>query len=69
MREAITDCEIVLSSEGTDADKRDYKVSYEKIKKLGFQPHIDIREGINELIKVVPLVSQTFLNNSKNLSS
>lgn len=41
---------------GHDADKRNYVVSYKKINQLGFDATISLNEGIDELIKTVPLV-------------
>ena len=45
---------------GSDADKRNYVVSYEKINKIGYKTSITLEEGILELIKTIPLVK---LNN------
>lgn len=41
---------------GSDEDKRNYEVSYSKIRKLGFDITIDMEEGINELVKVSNLI-------------
>jgi nucleoside-diphosphate-sugar epimerase len=41
---------------GSDADKRNYIVSYEKINKLGFDTKIDLKTGIQELLKTIPLI-------------
>lgn len=60
------ECKITPSSEGTDADKRDYMVSYEKIRKLGFEPEITIEQGIDELRKVLLILSPDYMNKSKN---
>jgi len=44
---------------GTDLDKRDYVVSYDKIKNLGFSTVVTMEEGIDELIKAAHLVEVT----------
>ena len=41
---------------GEDADKRNYIVSYEKINSLGFDTTISLEEGIDELLKTIPLI-------------
>lgn len=41
---------------GQDADKRNYEVSYKKINQLGFNTTVSLTQGIDELIKTLPLV-------------
>ena len=41
---------------GEDADKRNYIVSYDKMNKLGFSTTVTIDEGIQELIRTIPLL-------------
>jgi nucleoside-diphosphate-sugar epimerase len=42
---------------GEDADKRNYVVSYEKIKSIGYDTTIDVETGIRELILSIPLIN------------
>jgi nucleoside-diphosphate-sugar epimerase len=42
---------------GTDADQRNYEVSYEKIRKKGFETTIDLDRGIAELVRAAKLIS------------
>ncbi|UCB47399.1 MAG: NAD(P)-dependent oxidoreductase [Spirochaetota bacterium] len=42
-------CYVHYASIGEDKDKRDYVVSYEKIKKVGYETTISVEEGIEEL--------------------
>ncbi|OGL89450.1 epimerase [Candidatus Uhrbacteria bacterium RIFCSPLOWO2_02_FULL_51_9] len=42
---------------GTDPDKRDYEVSYDKIAKTGFTTQVDMERGIIELVKGMRTVS------------
>ena len=41
---------------GTDADKRNYEVSYEKIRGKGFETTIDLDRGIAELVRAAKLI-------------
>jgi nucleoside-diphosphate-sugar epimerase len=52
-----TDCYVHYADFDGDADKRDYIVSYDKINNLGYNTTIRIEDGVEELLKVFPLVS------------
>ena len=41
---------------GTDADQRDYEVSYQKIRDLGFETTVTIDEGIDQLVRAMEAV-------------
>ena len=42
---------------GEDADKRNYKVSYDKIHALGFETTLSLENGVNELTKTIKALS------------
>ena len=41
---------------GSDADQRDYEVSYARLSEEGFKCKENMEDGIQELIKVTPLL-------------
>jgi nucleoside-diphosphate-sugar epimerase len=41
---------------GKDEDQRNYEVSYEKLRKLGFSTTIDVDQGIDELIRACAVI-------------
>jgi nucleoside-diphosphate-sugar epimerase len=49
---------------GSDADKRNYIVSYEKIKKLGFSTNVGMHQGIDEIINALKVIDfqDTYVN-------
>ena len=51
-----TDCYVHYADFDGDADKRDYVVSYDKINKLGYDTTITVEEGIDEMLRMFPLV-------------
>ena len=63
----IPDCAIHLSEIGEDKDKRDYEVSYAKIAKLGFKSELTLRYGIEELLKILPQMTNSEVQTSKNV--
>ncbi len=43
---------------GQDKDKRDYEVSYERVKALGYSAETTLSEGVDELLKVLPHIQE-----------
>lgn len=60
-----TGCVVQYNEFDSDKDHRDYVVSYDKIKSLGFETTISLEEGIDELLKVyetLNLKSKKYVN-------
>ncbi|GAF78330.1 unnamed protein product, partial [marine sediment metagenome] len=41
---------------GTDEDQRNYEVSYEKIRRVGFRTQTSVDEGIDEIIAALTAI-------------
>lgn len=42
---------------GSDPDQRDYEVDYSRLKSLGFRARVDLDEGIQELVKILRVMT------------
>ncbi|XP_071480827.1 GDP-D-glycero-alpha-D-manno-heptose dehydrogenase-like [Diadema antillarum] len=67
IQELVPECKITTSSSGEDKDKRDYEVSYAKLRKLGFKPTLTVKEGVQELLKVVPYMTENEIRVARNV--
>ncbi|XP_064465575.1 GDP-D-glycero-alpha-D-manno-heptose dehydrogenase-like [Ornithodoros turicata] len=67
IQKKVPGCVIVFSEDGEDQDKRNYRVSHERIQRLGFHAHITLENGIDELIKTLPHMSFNELAASRNV--
>lgn len=61
-----TECLIHYAEFGSDADQRNYEVSYKKINDLGYKTTITIEEGIDELLKSFEVIK--LKNDFKNFN-
>lgn len=66
IKKQIPDFYIGESEINEDPDKRNYIVSNEKLEKLGWMPLTSLQDGITELIKAYPIISESN-NNFTNL--
>ena len=62
----VSDCQITSSYKGEDMDKRNYEVSYEKIRKLGYNSTFTVNHGIVELLKILPHMSEEKIKLCRN---
>ena len=63
IKKKIPELNIFEAKVGTDPDKRDYVVSNEKLRKVGYQAKITIEEGIDELLKAYQIVHTSEYHN------
>ena len=62
----VKGCVIKESNLGMDMDKRDYEVSYAKIRNCGFYSTVTVEEGIQSMLKILPFMDKKDLSKSKN---
>lgn len=63
----VKGCTITVSNSGVDKDKRDYEVSYAKIRNLGYRSTVSVEQGIQDMLKVLPYISIGELSGCKNV--
>jgi nucleoside-diphosphate-sugar epimerase len=67
IEKSVDGCVITESNNGQDKDKRDYAVSYKKIRSLGYKAQINMKDGINELLKIIPNLGSHEVRMMKNV--
>ena len=67
IQQCVPGCNISETGNGEDLDQRDYQVSYKKIRSLGYQATISVQDGIKELMKVLPCLSNEELTSARNV--
>ena len=54
----LTNAQLHLADNVKDEDQRNYKVSYDKIKRTGFECSISIKDGVKELINAFDFLKE-----------
>jgi nucleoside-diphosphate-sugar epimerase len=67
IRQKVPTCKITINTMGEDKDKRDYEVSYEKIRRLGYRSTVTVEKGVTDLLKVLPNLLPDEVTRSKNV--
>ena len=67
IEKSVDGCIITESNNGADKDKRDYAVSYKKIRSLGYKASINMKDGIQELLKIIPNLCKHEISMMKNV--
>ena len=66
IQSSVSGCQITESTSGEDKDKRNYEVSYAKIRALGFKSTVTIKQGIQELVKILPYLTPDDVTKARN---
>jgi nucleoside-diphosphate-sugar epimerase len=51
-----TGCQLEVSEDGHDPDRRDYTVDFSKLRGLGFEPELSIDDGIDEMARGMSVI-------------
>lgn len=63
IKDVLPEFTFVEAELGQDPDKRDYIVSNSKIESKGFSPKVSLRDGIEELVKGLPMFAVSTYSN------
>jgi nucleoside-diphosphate-sugar epimerase len=58
IQQEIPGVSVEAAATGRDVDRRDYAVSYARIRERGFQGTVSLAEGVRELARVVPCIDR-----------